>query len=254
MNVKLSSIIKHRATLPTVVGALSFGGGLVLGYILGQRSKTEDNEPETVDQAISQRDERLAAIREQVAESRAQRAARMPPVVIDAEEYEKREQAKRDKVTYDELVEPYQGTDPEAEVTVNGAPIDHSIFADSGEDWDMEAEVKLRTPDRPYVIHKEEFFEEGEDYNQRQLTYYNGDDVLVDEDNHEVENHVKVVGEMRFGHGSGDPNVVYIRNEKLKSEYEVFLHAGHYAIEILGMEADDGRDIQHSGVRRMPRE
>ena len=57
-----------------------------------------------------------------------------------------------------------------------------------------------------------------------------------------------VVGDLRFGHGSNDPNVVYIRNDRLKAEYEVLLNSGSYQEEILGQkfEKEAKDELKHS--------
>jgi hypothetical protein len=250
VNTKLHNFITNPITTHAAVGIFTFGAGLVVGHILERRRK-----PKTISVMMeadtSEFEGKLAKVRDELNDIRAKRADRIPPVVIDAEEYEKVEQKKK----VDNIVIETGYVEPEAEVLVNGEPVTHSVFADTDDDWDMDKEVRSRTPDRPYVVHRDEFFEEGNDYAQRQLTYYNGDNVLVDEENNPIDNHERVVGEMKFGHGSHDPNVVYIRNEKLNAEYEVFLQPGLYSIEIQGLHRElDQEDIQHSGVRRMPRE
>lgn len=259
MNEKLSAVIKHPATLPVAVGVVALGSGLAVGFFLGRRTGPSDK---YVD--ISAETEKYEAgmerVKQQLDTLRTERETRPPKVIIDAEALE----ASRDTYVIDEPDEEVIQTaspEPEAEVTVNGEAIRRSIFPDVDDEWNMDEEVANRTSNRPYVIHREEFFEETEEdlYRQRTLTYYNGDDTLVDEDNSPIYNYVQVVGDMKFGHGSGDPNVVYIRNEKLKAEYEILLDAGLYSMEVLGMSIEDnqktqGRHIQHSGVKRFPRE
>lgn len=253
MNDKLKKLIDHNATVPSLIGLLSFGGGVTVGYFFAHKLLKSKTEEDSLKPNSEKYEAELAKIREAVEKSRAERATRKPPpVIIDAEERElvKEYQTDQPKV---EVIEPTI-PEPEAPVTVNEAVVDHNIFASAEDGWDMDEEVRHRTTERPYVVHRDEFFEEGnDDYNQRQLTYYNGDDTLVDEDNHPIENHIQVVGEMKFGHGSGDPNVVYIRNERLQAEYEIFLEAGQYRIDILGQGPDSG-EVKHSKVKRMPRE
>lgn len=266
MNEKLSALIKHRATLPVAVGVLAFGSGLAAGYFLGRREKAPTSIKADITSATEEYQAGLERVREQLAETRA---ARPPRVIVDVEALAKVEErgATVDEVVLDEptetVIEPIV-EEPEAEVTVNGEPVRRTTFiAEEDDEWDMAKELRTRTPERPYVVHREEFFEETEEehYRQRTLTYYNGDDVLVDEDNSPIYNYVQVVGEMKFGHGSGDPNVVYVRNEKLKAEYEIVLDSGLYSVEVLGHDIEDNqraqrrdRDIQHSAVKRFPRE
>lgn len=116
----------------------------------------------------------------------------------------------------------------------------HNIFANS-DDWDQEAEEASRTKTAPYTIHKDEYFSGESGYTQYTFTYYSGDDILVDEKQipEPIYRHDRVVGELRFGHGSGDRNVVYIRNDELAAEYEVIKSEGKYAVEVMGLEDPD---------------
>lgn len=125
--------------------------------------------------------------------------------------------------------------------------------------WDQEKENKERErfQGRPYVISVEEFQENETDFPQRTYTFYEGDQVLIDEHDVPVYNHANVVGELRFGHGSGDPNIVYIRNVRGKTEYEILRDHGHYAVEVLGNEIEareENADLKHSSVLRMRRD
>lgn len=116
-------------------------------------------------------------------------------------------------------------------------------------DWNYEAELSTRTPTAPYILHRDEFFGEEMGYDQDTWTYYVGDDILVDETDTPVYNFQENTGELRWGHGSGDPMVVYIRNEDLKAEYEVIRNEGHYSVEVLGLELEErmaSEDLKHS--------
>ena len=64
-----------------------------------------------------------------------------------------------------------------------------------------------------------------------------------------VYNYSNVVGDLLFGHGSMDPNVVYIRNED-RVRIQILLDHGSYEVEILGLD-DSPEEIKHSsGVRK----
>ncbi len=124
-----------------------------------------------------------------------------------------------------------------------------NVFAGGDDDgWVYENEQNTRDPEKPYVIHKDEFFSGESGFRQGQCTYYAGDNVMTNELETVVANHGPMFGDLRWGHGSGDPTVVYIRNEKLSLEWEVILHTGHYAYEVMGLEADEAseRELRHS--------
>lgn len=110
------------------------------------------------------------------------------------------------------------------------------------DDWDYEEEVRLRRPDRPYVIHYDEQHDPDKPYTEQTLVYYAGDDVLCDERDTPIDDKEKVVGEgnlEKFGHGSHDKNVVYIRNDVMQIDVEIVKNDGSYAEVVHGF-------VQHS--------
>lgn len=120
-----------------------------------------------------------------------------------------------------------------------------SIYMQSDADpnFDLEEELRERSPEHPYVISQEEFLQSEPGYRQTSITYYAGDGALADEKDEEIPIIDPIVGEEnleRFGHGSGDSRVVYIRNEKLSTDFEVLMSDGKYAHEVLGLEHSDG--------------
>jgi hypothetical protein len=129
-----------------------------------------------------------------------------------------------------------QPQDP-AEIVVEHQPNFINIFTNEGTiNWDYEEEKENRSMDKPYILHQDEYFAKETEYSQSTLTYYSGDDILVDEQEVPIYNYKAVVGDLQFGHGSDDPNVVYVRNDKLSGEYEVIKDSGLYEIEVLGNE------------------
>lgn len=105
-------------------------------------------------------------------------------------------------------------------------------------EWDYQRELRRRSPDIPYVIHIDER-EEMDGYDSVTLTYYEGDDVLCNERDEIVDpderNNVVGDGNLeRFGHGSNDPVIVYIRNDRLEIIYEVIRSPHRFAEEVHG--------------------
>ncbi len=116
--------------------------------------------------------------------------------------------------------------------------------------WNYDKELASRNGDRPFIMHLEEY-QQSECSHQITITYFEGDDVLVDESDEVISKKDEVVGMdnlAKFGYGSNDPNVVYVRNPKLDIEYEILRHQGHYAKEILGLEEDPS--LEHSAIPR----
>lgn len=121
-----------------------------------------------------------------------------------------------------------------------------NVFTNDDDDgWDYDVEVPKRTPDRPYIIHRDEYFSNEMDLTQASLTFYVGDEILCDEQDVPVYNPEKVVGKIIFGHGSQDPSICYVRNEALEAEYEILIDHGFYQQEVLG-ETIENNSIKHS--------
>jgi hypothetical protein len=123
----------------------------------------------------------------------------------------------------------------EQNVFVNGSPLNTS-------DFDLEEELRKRDPEVPYVVTQAEYLEEDSGLPQTTLTYYAGDDILTDDRDNPIDNVEDIVGQdnlARFGHGSGDKNIVYIRNERVGAEYEIAYSAGKFSEEVHGF-------IEHS--------
>lgn len=119
-----------------------------------------------------------------------------------------------------------------------------NVFVDAEveDEWDMATEIAARAPEQPYVIHVDERHET--EYDESTLTYYAGDDVLCDEQDKVIDNRELIVGDGnldKFGHGSNDPNVVYIRNDQLCVEVEVVKSDNSYAEEVHGLRHSDPR-------------
>lgn len=128
----------------------------------------------------------------------------------------------------------------------------HNMFAETvseNQEFDYEAEVALRTAEKPYIITHDEYYMGEKDYEQTSLTYFDGDDVLVDDRDSPVPDPDDSVGDdnlTSFGLGSKDNNIVYVRNDRLELDFEILRSNGKYAQEVLGF-------IEHSerrGVRK----
>lgn len=82
--------------------------------------------------------------------------------------------------------------------------------------------------ERPYVISPEEFGE-FEEYEKISLTYY-ADEVLADENDEEVDDVDEIVGEESLNHfGEYEDDSVFVRNDRLKCDYEILLDQRNYS-------------------------
>ena len=120
--------------------------------------------------------------------------------------------------------------------------VNKNIFEEkTEEDLDPEwaAEIAARSYDEPYVISAAEFMENEFQYAQPTYTYYIMDQVLAGEEDElieDVEASVTQKNLNRFGYMSDDPKVVYVRNERYETDYEICLHGGSYAEVVAGIE------------------
>jgi len=78
-------------------------------------------------------------------------------------------------------------------------------------------------------------------YSKVEYTYYEGDNVLVGEDDRPLPdvNGTVGLGNLRFGHGAQDDDVVFVRNDKLNLEMEITRVRGQYEEEVLGLDTHD---------------
>jgi hypothetical protein len=82
--------------------------------------------------------------------------------------------------------------------------------------------------EKPYVISPEEFGE-FEEYEKISLTYY-ADEVLADENDEEVDDVDEIVGDESLNHfGEYEDDSVFVRNDRLKCDYEILLDQRNYS-------------------------
>lgn len=134
----------------------------------------------------------------------------------------------------------------EARTVVVESSESKNVFEDSQiSEWDYATEVKARTRFAPYIIHKDEFMQNETHHEQLSYTYWENDDILADERETPITQLDEVVGLenlQKFGHGSGESDVLYIRNEKLGVDIEINRSFGNFSEDVHGV-------IQHSNER-----
>jgi hypothetical protein len=227
MNEQLNRILTHKATLPTAVGFASFVGGAVCGYILGKRNgdvfETSEEAPHEVP------DNQLTLSFEGTIHEELPRSG-----FYISGDYE-------EGVPVDDFYSEFE-LETDAELAVeeeeleDAEPVVENVFKGPKDNWDYEAELSTRSGEAPYVIHFDEFSANEMEYTQSTVTYYEGDDILADEYDTPMYRWENNLGELNWGHGSNDANVVYIRNETLEMEWEVLRHTGRFEVEVLGLE------------------
>jgi len=124
-------------------------------------------------------------------------------------------------------------TEPDLEEEVEYVRNIHEGDPDDVTSWD-------RSPDFPYVITEGEFRLERQEYEKDSLTYYAGDDTLAEEDGTYIPDKNGTAGNQNlrdcFGMGSGDERLLYIRNDRVMTDFEITLNDGKYNKEVLGLD------------------
>lgn len=114
-----------------------------------------------------------------------------------------------------------------------------NIFTKTSASEHVSAEDKRnRTEEAPYILDRDEYMENETNYTQSSVTWFAGDSVLIDEREDVIDDVDMTVGErnlVRFGYGSGDPNVLYVRNDMLHIEFEILFSEGKYSKEVAGL-------------------
>jgi hypothetical protein len=226
---------KKEWMVPTIVGAVSFvsgavsmmAGGVITTLVLKKRF--DEEEPELLKEAIEEFREAQVALDFRIVEQ-DEKVERM---IDNVKHMLNGLRGERDQKLFDDRVyEMHLSTPPDG--------------------WDQEKEEAERTNLAPHIISVFEYSRSETGYLQTTLTYYKGDDILCDPDETPIYNKDKVVGELKFGHGSKDESIVYIRNDTLKAEYEILLEPGYYTVQVLGQQAEDdlNEDLKHSHVRK----
>lgn len=251
---------KREIVIGTAAGVVSFGVGAAAGYIFCMRRTRStlanmEHVLESMDEAVAQAELDLLTLREETEKL-------VPFVDPDQTSLEEITPLTEDGSSTELPVHVIERHTDEGNqthtLTVDELPtLDHqrrNVFpATVGDDpnWDYDVEVRARelAPDQPFVLHKNEFEDNDPEYSQSTLTYYEGDDVLTDDHDVPIYDYKRLVGDIKFGKGSGDPNVFYVRNPKLEADYEVLRHTGHYSVEVLGVEIEE--HFEHLDRRRV---
>lgn len=96
-----------------------------------------------------------------------------------------------------------------------------------------------RISGEPYIISQDQFYNEETEWDKPSISYYPGDDVLVDERGVIMDetHRQRYVGERHlrmFGVLSEDENIVYVRSPQTSVDFEILMEPGKYSVLVLG--------------------
>jgi hypothetical protein len=237
---------------------ISVGG--VVGFILGYRFNRESIKAE----AFKNSEEEIQKIRD-LYQQKLVAAERKPDVedLVKERGYSQDERVESEKesrpgyhsyrlkppVPVEEPSTPEPEPEPEEVVLPPRIFRTQATSKDKMEGWNYPSEMSRRSSTRPYIIHQDEFAEQDPEYRHVTYIYYAEDDVLVDEDNMPIQIRENIVGPdalNRFGHGTDDYNILYVRNPRLELEMEICRDPGSYAEEVLGLDPSESNEENRS--------
>ena len=245
------------------VSIVSAGAGFGAGYLVFKKKfqKIADEEIESVRQAYAksaQPKPNLSDIRRDVEEVVATVTS---DTIITDEGYSYKTDVQDGDIDADMFRSIYGRVPTDEELIVLSAKIEPGINIRSQQDHDdynlrdgnifehpqedpqdegVDAEVS-RSAVRPYIISSEEWHLNETNYDQIPLTYWADDDVLADDAKRLVVDVEAVVGATnlhRFGTLSNDPDLVYVRNDAFKADYEITKDERNYGEVVHGVDPD----------------
>jgi hypothetical protein len=210
------------------------GVGLAVGFFFGYRWNKEKIKAEAFEKSEEEVEKIRELYRNQADTVRMARAKPALDEVVEERGYSQRVRAEEVRLTRPPVpvAEPAPVSELEELRATQGQK-------EKDDGWNFEEEVAKRTKEHPYIIHQDEFTMNEPEHSQVTYTYYALDQVLTDEGENKVDNQDDVVGVHNlhnFGHGADDFQVVFVRNERLRMDFEVCLTDQSYQEEVLGLD------------------
>jgi hypothetical protein len=126
-------------------------------------------------------------------------------------------------------------------------PADDGEHDDEHDDGDHPEQPEFPGVKEPYIISVDEFSEDmvGEDmYTKLTVHYWVDDDGMTDHNEVPIPNMQEIVGndfKYNFGNASGSEAIVYIRNERMLTDFEVVRNNGSFATHMGYGNPNEGR-------------
>lgn len=127
-----------------------------------------------------------------------------------------------------------------------------NIFAESAEMEEL-AVASLRDPEKPYIITSEEFAVNDPEYDQISVTYFEGDGVVADDGGGHIPDDDRCIGlgNLQKFDEQEDTLTLYVRNERMKTDFEVSRHEGKFSEEVLGFQHSDDMYMRSRRKQRL---
>lgn len=257
MNKLLSTIVNSDATVPALVGIsgvlLGVSAGVLLERTLQEKRKSEpqpletNTHPRLFDPDDPPREDEGRVVITLDDALRLREEARLEGATEAAEDYEPPvyiPDVLAEKVASG--VTPPTPQDPRGEEPVDPAPVPFCVLDAADEAWDWARETNYRElhPEGPYSIHEEEFASMDAGYHIEMLLFYEGDEVMCSENDpmDVMYNHALKVGDLRFGYGTTDKDVCYVRNPGERTDYKITRMYDLFSVAVMGIEEESAAE------------
>ncbi len=245
--VQTIEVVRNNPYILAGVAVIGLATGGFVGYRIASRKMTTKYEAIIADEVKQAKEHYAKVYKKDQFESPAAAVELLIPVeeqksllVKDAEAAQRRYSGRRLDEEIGQDIEEIEDEERDIDVRVS---ITKNVFENrqrvEDDGWDQQAEEASRSEDFPYIIHVDEFTNDTAQYEQVSVTYYEGDETLADEQDKIIDDMDGAIGGkqlLRWGHGSGDNNVVYIRNNKRGLDFEILRSEGKYGVEVMGFD------------------
>lgn len=152
-----------------------------------------------------------------------------------------KKEAKRARELQKDIVEDENGNEPEHRVPMNtNEEMKNSIDISALKRDVKKANEEVFSPVNSdiEIISEEEFFNPSVNHEVVELAYWALDKTLADDQDEMLDNEESIVGSdwaNHFGEAPDDPDVVYVRNHRLKTDFEILRKDESFAEVVLGI-------------------
>lgn len=247
MNINKNAV--HKAGL--VVAGISIGGGA--GYFLAKKKYLDmaEREIESVKESLQRRAEMDTEAEEPLQEFMATTIPAAEPEtekidVVSVEDY----QDYQEKVLSHNYTEEQSGKlddlEDALEIEVNLPHFSVDVELMTNPDVDI---TQDRDTSKPYVITEREYMEDRGEYDKVDLNYYDQCGTLSDDSDSIIKDISRTIGTQclsLWGAGCDDDHTVFVRNERISTDFEIAKIDNSYAEIVLGVTSWDADEIEET--------
>ena len=264
MNLDLTKLINHKAVVPGLLGVSVFSAGVAAGVILERvlgKPKPSDHisaevndHPQLFDPDDPPKNDRLVITLED-AIAMSKEADEEPVLFSEIEPSVDGDGEPIQWVEETEAAEYYEPPVhiPEAmldKVASADTPVPFNVLdaatPDEVEEWDWDKEVLYReqNPQGPYAIHEDEYASGSANFHIQEMLYYAVDQIVCEQldPRSMMYDHALKLGDVKFGYGTHDVDVAFVRNPQHRTDYQITQMHDSYTESVMGIVADDEAD------------